>query len=797
MNGGKGMSGRNAPCPCGSGRKFKRCCGQARRQGRAAEGSALTASVRNKCLEAQRLAGASQYGEAAVYYQQVLQLDSGCVEAWIGLADLLQVAGRVPEAVEVYRTAVARVPDSADLHYNFGCVLQVAGDTDSALGEYRRALELDRRHARAHNNAASVLHVQGQLKEAVEGYRQALGLDHGYVDARYNLAAALHEQGSAEEAVEHYKKVIGKSPDHWRARLGLGAALDALGYSDKAIECYQRTLLLFPSCTEAALRLGNAFLRQARAPDAERSYRDVLAAQPKHRDARCNLGHALLQQGDISGAIDSFRHVVDDSPTDAGAWLDLGNALLAAKRIDDASQAYRQAAFYEPNNAGMQAALGSGLLADGLLKEGIGCLTDALALQPSFAAVHSDLLFALNYLPDGDPQHILETHLDFGRRHSVSVEETSTSPSLLCRSGRRLRVGYVSADFRQHALSYFIEPVLEHHDRAAVEVFCYYSNDVSDQVTDRLRSHVEHWRQVACLSDVDLGRQIVADGVDVLVDLAGHTAGSRLTAFARRLAPVQATWVGYLNTTGLAAMDYRITDWYASPEGQADKLHCERLVRLPHSQWCYKPPVECPDVGGLPCVRNGYVTFGSFHNAIKVNPEVVLLWAKIVAAVPKSRLCVVGCLSARHREAIADNFAAVGVAPSRLNFTGELSFRDYLGMHNEVDINLDTFPYTGGTTTCHSLWMGVPVITMTGATVTSRGGASLLNVVGLPELVAGSPVSYVDSAVRLASDCAALAKLRAGLRARVAQSPLTDAVEFTKDLEHVFQLMQEERMRRV
>jgi protein O-GlcNAc transferase len=410
----------------------------------------------------------------------------------------------------------------------------------------------------------------------------------------------------------------------------------------------------------------------------------------------------------------------------------------------------------------------------------------ALELKPVFG-LRSDLLLLSNYLPDRTARDIYAEHRKFGDLFSGSkagaLHVNDRDPD------RPLRVGYVSGDFYQHSVAFFVEPVLAAHDRRGFEITCYYNSHRSDSTTERLRAHVQRWRSIMGLPDAELVRLIREDAIDILVDLSGHTANNRLPAFALKPAPIQATWLGYLNTTGLKTMDWRITDARATPEGQLDALHSERLLRLPDSQWCYQSPADCPDVAPPPSAERGYCTFAAFSVPSKINSRVLALWSRILERVPRSRLVIIASGLLAIQPAHREPFRRAGIADDRLELGPMLNFADYMAFHNSVDVMLDTFPYTGGTTTCHALWMGVPIVSLVGETATSRGGASLLHALGLPELIAESEDQYVDIAAGLASDAQRLAALRAGLRERMAVSPLTDAERFTRKLENAYRTM--------
>ena len=347
----------------------------------------------------------------------------------------------------------------------------------------------------------------------------------------------------------------------------------------------------------------------------------------------------------------------------------------------------------------------------------------ALALDPARQSVSSNLLFALNYLSSVEPEAVFQEHRAWAERCSGSLSVAAHANR--ADPDRRLRLAYVSPDFRQNAVYFFIDPVLHHRDRSRFEVICYSDVEAEDALTTRLRGMADGWHATAWLSNEAFAERIRADAIDILVDLAGHTAGgARMPLFARKPAPVQVTWLGYLNTTGLRTMDYRLADWHACP-ADMDRYHSERVVRLPDSQWCYAPVPGAPEVGPLPALAAGSITFGSFANLPKVTPEVIALWSRVLQEVPGARMVIVGRGMGQLSERFAARFARCGVEASRIEFREFMPMQEYLSFHNRIDINLDTFPFTGGTTSLHSLWMGVPIVSLAGRHVPSRGGASL------------------------------------------------------------------------
>jgi predicted O-linked N-acetylglucosamine transferase (SPINDLY family) len=564
----------------------------------------------------------------------------------------------------------------------------------------------------------------------------------------------------------------------------LGVACFEAGSIDRAERSYGRALELDPGNAKALSNLGMILQIRGRYGDAELRYREAVDCAPDLGQAWFNLGTLTSEQGRHSDALECFRRAVQCAPEQAEWHAALGLAYHLNGEPQNALPSLQTAIELEPTSAVSHESLGRYLFDLGNAESSLAEFRLAVELDPARQSAQSNFLFALNYVPRITPEEVFKEHLAWARRCAARRAErqwpNDASP------GRKLHVGYVSPDFKNHAVAYFIEPVLAVHDRTQFEVFCYADLVTEDAVTERLRRAGGTWLGVADWTDERLAGRIREDRIDILVDLAGHSAGGkRMLMFAGKAAPVQISWLGYLNTTGLEAMDYRISDWHACP-ADWERYHSERLIRMPDSQWCYAPLAEAPDVGPLPARKRGGVTFGSAHNIVKISPRVIETWGRLLRNVPESRLIMVVPRPAHLADRILESFRRNGVEAERIELIDKLSVVDFLSLHNRIDINLDAFPYSGGTTTCHSLWMGVPVVTLAGQTMPSRGGASLLSVVGLSELIALDEEQYVAIAAALARDLDRLEELRRGLRERVARSPLTDAARFTRELEAAY-----------
>ncbi len=388
----------------------------------------------------------------------------------------------------------------------------------------------------------------------------------------------------------------------------------------------------------------------------------------------------------------------------------------------------------------------------GQLDESIEAFRQALQHDPQNYGYHSSLIYTLLFSPRYDATAIYTAHRDWAARHADALRPAFPAHGNDRTPGRRLRVGYVSAQFRTHAVNFFNEPLLASHDHAACEVFCYDNGSTADDSTARLRNYADHWRPIGHLKDEQAAELVRNDRIDVLVDLCGHIGGNRLLLFARQPAPVQVTYLGYQCTTGMPAMNYRLTDEWSDPTGTTEQHHTEELVRLPRAFFCYQPSADAPLVAPLPARTNGYVTFGSFNNFAKVTPQVLAIWAELLQATPESRIIILAGPAKSLANRVLATFAEHGIEPFRVTIADRRPRDAYLQLINETDVALDPFPFNGHTTTCDALWQGVPVVTMAGQTYAQRFGSSAHQNLELQDLVARSPQEYVDIASRLASN---------------------------------------------
>ena len=596
----------------------------------------------------------------------------------------------------------------------------------------------------------------------------------------------LEDVGDAARAEALYREAIAAAPDHARGHLNLGIALAARGDLDGAAASYERVLAIDPAHAFGHYNFARLVLLRGDVAGAEALVNAALAARPEFPQALMLRSNLLDAQGRRDAAIVAIEAALKLMPDDAGGWFNLGSMLRWQGRADEAEVALRRALAGDPGNVEALAMLAAALRDQGFADEALAALEASAAGRTLTWHERSNELLLSLYAEGLSADEVLRRHVRFG----VDLEQANpvrfTHERAPREPGRRLRVGYLSGDFLLHPVCFFLLPVLEHHDRAQVEVFCYSFTRGTDNMNKRLRELSEHWRDVQAMSDEQVADAIHADGVDLLVDLGGHTGEPRLAVFAQRPAPVQATWLGYLNTVGLSRIDHRLTDARADPVEIAQPMHVERLEYLPNSQWCYQPLVHEPIAPGAPFERRGHLTFGSFNAAVKISAATCRRWGELLARVPNSRLLVANCKSTRKRAAVLREIAAAGGTPDRVTFTDRVPFDKYLALYNSVDIALDSFPYGGGTTTLDALYMGAPVAAAVGASSVSRSAASILQALDLHDWIAPSIDRWVDWVVDRAADRDTLRALRRDLRPRLLASPLTDVPRFVRDLEAAY-----------
>jgi protein O-GlcNAc transferase len=608
------------------------------------------------------------------------------------------------------------------------------------------------------------------------------------------LAVAHHQAGRLREAESAYRAVLAQQPNHADALHLLGVLMSQSGQTEQALVLIRRAIAIHPTDPSYHINLGLALRRAGDARGALDAYDKAAALAPTSAKAHNGRGIALGMLGRHAEAADALARAIDLAGPAATAetYGFYGAALAGHGRLDDAADAFRKSIDLNPRDPRSYTGLADAQWRTGLVDESLETLRAALLIGPS-AEIHSLLLFSMPFSPRETDESILRENLRFDElyaaplRPSIRPHANSRDPE------RRLRVGYVSADLRNHVIGFFTLALLAAHDHAQVEVFCYSHAPDPDHVTERMRALADTWRETRHLSDQQVAQLIRDDAVDVLVDLGMHMAHARPLVFARKPAPVQVAWIAYPGTTGLRAMDYRLSDPYLDPPGSEAGKYAEQTVRLPHTFWCMDPtaPGDEPVAADLPATVNGFVTFGCLNNFAKVNDGVLSLWSRVLTGVPDARLLML-VPEGRSRTRVLDRFAAFGVADAaaRVEFVPfARGRRQYLGQYHRIDVALDTTPSNGHTTSLDAMWMGVPVVTLVGQTIVGRAGWSQLNNLGLTELAAHDEAGFMRIATDLAADLPRLGELRRSLRDRMRASPLVDAPRFARDMEAAYREM--------
>jgi protein O-GlcNAc transferase len=714
--------------------------------------------------------------KAATSEQEALHLiDEGHVH---------EANGRIEEAMQCYLKAIQMAPNLARAHLNHGNVLLLKGDLDGALDAFRTAIKHKPDYAGAYYNIGNALLGNRQIDKAASNYRRALEIEPDYAEVHCALGVALKELGQSESAAASYKRALELKPDLVEAHNNLGNALLAIGQLEGAVASYRLAVRLQPDFAEAHNNLGNALQKLGQLEDAVESCRLALGLQPDFAEAHNNLGLALLNLWQFESAAESCRRALEIKSDFAEAHNNLGFALHGIKQYADAAASYRRAMEIKPDLVEAHINLGHIMKDLSQLEGAEACYRQALEINSNHPEALGSLLFLLNYTDGLAPSNYLEQARQYGHLVSAKAMERFSAWQSTARP-ERLRVGLVSGDLRSHSVGFFLEGMLSHIDQARIELIAYPTHHKEDELTARIRPYFSAWKPLFGLNDEAAAHLIHADGVHVLLDVSGHTAYNRLPVFAWKPAPVQVTWLGLPNTTGVREMDYVLGDLQSIPL-EHEYHFSETVWRLPDSYLCFSAPAYPVKVAQLPALSAEYVTFGSFNNLTKMNDDVVELWARILKAVSNSHLYLkTGQLKdADVRAQTLRRFAAWGIAPERLMLVGALgSTADHLSEYNKIDVALDTFPYPGVTTSVEALWMGVPVVTLQGDRFLSLSAKSIAYHAGLLDWMAADEDDYVAKAVELTSNLERLAGLRAGLRQQVIASPLFDAPRFARNFE--------------
>lgn len=709
------------------------------------------------------------------------------------MAQARQRAGLIDDARDLYLRALEQDHSDVTVLQRLALLELEEKHVEVALPLLARAAELAPDDVEAQYHYGFALQLDEQVDEALHRFERALELDPEYLQASFMIGLLVQKRGDPERALKIFTVLSERDPANASFRLAKGTCLTNMGLHGTASSEFHAVLELDDQNADAYYYLGAAQRLDRNFKDARRNLEKALEIAPDHVDAILRLADVLTNTEDKIQAIDLLLHGLEIDPERVDLLALLGITYAGMLDMSNAIKIYERALVLDPQNVSVLNNLGLAFIMIGRpddAAKSFGRILEFEPVSPSSAGVASNKLFASHYFLDITPEELLAQHLEFKKHLLFPVAQKPYHHKNNRDRDRPLRVGYVSHDFMQHPVGFFVGSVIVRHDPSKVISYCYNTRPYEDRITWWIKANAKHWRRAIEMKAEAMAAQIADDEIDILIDLSGHTAGNRLDAFALKPAPIQATWAGYVGTTGLATMDYVLADRFQVPP-EFDRYHSETIYRLPNDYICYEPPDFAPAVGPLPALGNGHVIFGSFSNPAKINEREIDIWARILHQVPGSvmRLRYGNMTVPANVERIHGRFESLGIPADRVWLENGGSGQSMFNAYNNVDIGLDTFPYSGGLTTCEALWMGVPVVSYPGNRFESRHSLTHLSNAGLTETVAADFDDYVRIAVELAQDLPRLERLRQTLRARTASSPLCDSDGFTRDLEEAYRVM--------
>ncbi|MGB6691260.1 MAG: tetratricopeptide repeat protein [Terracidiphilus sp.] len=738
------------------------------------------------------------------------------LEEVLGRAISQHQAGNLPGAEHLYRSILSRQPHHPDANHNLGVLLVSTGHAVTALPHFQAAIQANPRNGQFWLSCIDALIQASQIETARRMMDLGLrcGLDGGAIEAlqdrlrscataapsgvsettapdtiEVSRLQSLFESGTDQETETLARSFISRYPKSGFAWNILGALCQRKRRFSEAEGFYRSALQADPESVDACFNLGRMLQVKGALAEAERTFRRAIEINAGFLEAHYSLGEVFHQQGAFAQAETCYRRAIEIQPDLAVAHNNLAIALRRQDRPAESEASCRRAIELNPGLAEAWCSLGAALQDQGQLAEAAAGFRRALEIQPDLPVAYHGLLFCLSHGGETDPEVLFEEHVRFGDRFEAPLRPAWPRHRNSRDPDRQLQVGFVSGDFRDHAMANFMEPVISHLAKdAGLSLHAYSNNASEDAVTHRLRDHFSQWSKVFALSDEVLAAKIQADGIDILIDLTGHTAHNRLLTFARKPAPIQCGWIGYLGTSGLKSIDYYLADRHFLPPGEFDRYFTEKIVYLP-AVAPFQPSLDAPDINPLPALTNGRVTFGSFSRISKLNPRVIALWSELLRALPESQMLIGGMPCDGRQQVVGGWFKDEGIAPERLEFHTRCDCRGYFALHHRVDLCLDPFPFTGATTTGNALWMGVPTLTLSGQTVPGRLGPALLRHAGLEGFVARNPQEFVEKGIYWARNPESLAQLRAGMREQFLRSPIGQPSLVAESLADSFRAM--------
>lgn len=729
------------------------------------------------------------FTRAEVQYRLALELDAGYLEAKMNLGLALDALGRFQDACSCYEQLIQAQPENYFAYFNLGVTLTSLGHVNDAKTAYFKVLEIKPGFSHAHYNLAILFQQQGMGAEAEAHYLKTLSGDSGNFTACCNLGNLYLQNGQLELARERFLQSLSIHPQHVESLHSLGLIALRLHQGEVAQSYLKHALGLNPRFAEAMVSLGDAYKLQNLLSEAEATYRQAIAIEPGLAGAYCNLGVTLHESRRYGEAIAIYQQGIANDIHSVMLYNNLGNTFSMINRFSDAEASYAKALQLGDGTTETYSNLAGLFAVQGKLEDAEKSYRSAVNLDAGYSQAYSNLLFMFNYDPDRNAEDIFTAYQEYERRYALHFKDCYLPFNNDKNRQRRLKIGYVSPDYCRHPVQYFFEPLISHHNKNLFEVYAYAQLSVEDKVTERYKTYADHWIETTGLNDEKLAERIRSDGIDILIDLAGHTANNRLPVLARKPAPVQVSWLGYGYTTGLTAIDYYFSDYVSAPPG-SEHLFAEQVWRLNTPVNVYRPAEGMGEVSALPALTSGNIRIGTLTRSIRINYKTIRAWAAILKRVSNAVLVVdsANYQDAELRQTLINKFAAHGIEPSQLDIGFHSPPWDTL---RSLDIGLDCFPHNSGTTLFETLYMGVPYVTLAGRPSVGRLGSSILTGVGHPEWIANTEEEYVDKVVALAEDIPRLAEIRSGLRQQMQNSVLMDEAGFTDEVERAYRAMWE------
>ena len=727
-----------------------------------------------------------KYKEAEKICQSIIENDNKQIDAW-NLLGIIAIKTGNKNAVKYFKKACNLNKDEPVFHYNLGLAYEKNGLIRESEQSYKNAIKIKSDYMDAYNRLGLLLKNNNKLYDALQIFQKAINVKPDFFPVYTNIGTILSELGKLDQALTYFNKAIELNPLEIHAYNNKGNIFQKKGDMLSAVDAYEKALKIDPNYVEGYSNLGNALRECGQIKKAEIILLKALELSPNYANAHNNLALVYSDMDNYEKAMESFNSAIQINPMLIDPYSNIAGLYIKKGKLDKAIYFSKRAISLASNYAQPYNNLGVAFSRQCNIDESINNFKKAIKIKPDYYIAYSNYLFTLNYDHRLTSEQIFNEHSKYGNLFN----NLQNNPYYLNNKDydRPLNIGYVSPDFYQHSVAFFVEAILKNHNKDQFKVFCYADNTNIDSLSTKLRKMSYKWIVTCGINDDQLYNKIRSDKIDILVDLTGHTANNRLLVFARKAAPIQITYLGYPNTTGLKAIQYRITDEYADPPGYKENEYSEKLIRIPNNFLCYSPPDNANEAEFPPVIKNKYITFGSFNIPSKINNNVIALWSEILKKVTNSKIMLkskyFGCQITK--DLFINRFKQNGIEEDRLIIMGYLpSFNDHRKMYDNVDISLDTFPYNGTTTTCEALWMGVPVITLNGDRHASRVGVSILNSIGLMDCIADNEDEYINKAIYLANDIELLSNIRKNLRNLMKKSPLTDGKVFTKKLESLY-----------